>query len=468
MEIPESYVLHDMRTGRDFKGITICGYKRRDVIKAFQNCIINNKLEDAIRWAVELHTTGLNKEIWNSFEMIYTKYIHINNPKLFFYYLKREKEYQNILKKYPKKHEIFTRNNQEIRNLYAELTAIFANTKKNNLFLPKSLPTINDKTFAKEEIRKRMIATNMDGIIEYCFNTTTNEMKLALNEILTNISTINGTFQNCIFWYLWLEKIQSKRKNNDILFEPTNTLEDPYHDNWTFILWRIILSFENRMNKNDFIFLKKMESVYKNKFKPSSIGRKKFYFFISFFVLKNIINWNITLYPLEHMILQTNANINIMYKNIIKYIENNLTEEQKDILHKKYYQMYYSITSEVIMPKKMVNTSLDEDINRVVPTNYPEYYDIQNENGNSNYNEAEYKQMMKASKKKREKMVSMNKTERDVIDEREHRNNKKIEAFTQFISYKDETRNKPKIKRNVYDFFSNEEINKNIIFEKRK
>ena len=44
MEIPHSYIIHDTRIAKDFQGITICGYKRKDVIDAFQNSIINNDL----------------------------------------------------------------------------------------------------------------------------------------------------------------------------------------------------------------------------------------------------------------------------------------------------------------------------------------------------------------------------------------------------------------------------------------
>ena len=40
MEIPNSYVIHDTRIAKDFKGITISGYKRKDVLNAFQNSII--------------------------------------------------------------------------------------------------------------------------------------------------------------------------------------------------------------------------------------------------------------------------------------------------------------------------------------------------------------------------------------------------------------------------------------------
>ena len=52
---------------------------RKDVINVFQNSMINNKIEDSIRWCVELNSTGLNNIIWTSFNNIYLKYIHIKN-----------------------------------------------------------------------------------------------------------------------------------------------------------------------------------------------------------------------------------------------------------------------------------------------------------------------------------------------------------------------------------------------------
>ena len=273
MNIPDSNIIIDNRSSKDFKGITKSGYKRTDVIKAYLNSMINNKLEDSIRWCVELHSTGLNKAIWDNIYQVYFRYIHINNPKLFFYILKREKDYFVAINKYPRKHESFSRNDQEIRNLYAELTAISCLTKKNNMFLPKSLPTINDKSFLKEYIAKRIISKNLNKLLEFINHTTTNEMKIALNEIINNLALENGTFENCIYWYLWLEKYQTinNKNNKNILIKLGND-----EDHWIFILWNIILSFDKLIYKNDNIFLKKLHYIYKKNFKLSEINKKKF------------------------------------------------------------------------------------------------------------------------------------------------------------------------------------------------
>jgi hypothetical protein len=450
MEIPYNYTIHDTRSLKDFKGITICGYKRIDVVNTFQNSIINNKIEESIRWCVELHCTGLNNQLWNSFETVYIKYIHVNNPKLFFYILKRKKDYLNIIRKYPKKHEIFTRNNQEIRNLYAELTAILTNTKKNNLFLPKSLPSIKKGLLDKSEIKKRMISKDIDKIYEYIYDYNSNYVKLGLNEIINNLLNNYGTFQNCIYWYLWLEKVE---KNN---------IEQEYEYHWTFILWKILLDFENKLDKNNFIFIRKMEYIYKKDFKLSHIIKKKYYFFISFYIIKNNINWNINLFQNEYLIIQTNSNINSMYKSIINNIEKNIGDESKNMLSKNYYKLYSTSLNKtnktVNNIKKIKDTYLDEELNKVMFTYHPEYKFIQEIQEKTEF-------------KEENNLISKNMTERDIINQQEESQNKKLEAFTNFISYKKKENHK-----NVLDYYQNENnqnnqnmVNyKNIIFSKRK
>lgn len=441
ISIPESYIVYDTRTPNDFKGISICGYKRSDVIKEYQNSMINNKLEDAIRWCVELHSTGLNSQIWTALRTIYIRYIHINNPKFFFYLNKREKEYMNIIKGCSRKHEIFTRNDQEIRNLFSELTSISTLTKKNNIFLQKSLPTINQSSFLPENIKKRMISKNTDYIMEYVFNNTNSEVTFALNEILNNLLFKYGTFENCIYWYLWLEKLDSIQKKQinpcgigSIIFTSKKVDKDIYFDHWAYILWNIFNNFEAKLEKRDFTFIKKLEKIYKNKFKPSQIVSKKFYLFIAFYIIKKNINWNIYLFHQEHLILQSVANINKMYGNIISTITNNLSNEQKNILFKNYNILKIGFIKKNKQIKKIKNTSveipLNEDINKVLPTHYPEYIDMTKQLISEDYDK-NYNNNQQSSNN-----ISKNMNMQDIIDEKELRKAKKLQAFTGFVSYK--------------------------------
>ena len=434
MDIPESYIITDIRNTKDFKGITISGYKRSDVIKAYENSMINNKLEDAIRWCVELHSTGLNDIIWNSLLSIYLKYIHINNPKYFFYILKRKKDYNTVL------------------------TAISTLSKKNNLFLPKSLPIINLKTNTQDQLRQRIISKNLDSIFDYIFNSTTAEEKLALNEIYTNLRSVHGTFQNCLFWYLWLEKKESTNKNK----KNKHTNEEL----WTFILWKIILHFEKRLQKNDYVFIKKMHNEYIHNFKLSHMSKKKYLIFISLYILKNNIQWNINIFCKEYLIIQTNANINIMYQNIKTNIESKLSDEGKDMINKRYFKLLEIVENynknqknHVCHTKirKVRNTYLDEDINKVVYTEFPDYNDFSNKGDNNE----DYCDIEIADKST---LISKNMTKRDIENEKSIKQDKKLTAFVNFITFKnneyeendnDDSQDSSEYKNNDFDNIKN-------------
>ena len=453
MEIPDSYIICDTRIGKDFKNITISGYKRKDVINAFQNSIINSKLEDSIRWCVELHSTGLNNIIWDSLLTTYFKFVHINNPKFLIYFLKREKDYLNIVRKYPKKHEIFTRNNQEIRNLYAELTSILSLTKKNNIFIQKSLPAINNISFQKDDIQKRMISNDLNKIDGFIYNNTSSEIKLALNEIVNNLDKKGGTYQNCIYWYLWIEKNENLKKSKDkniddkniVLSNNINCCEKNF-DHWIFILWNIILSFEDILYKNTRIFLNKLHILYKKNFKITQICKKKYIFFIAFYIIKNNIKWNINLLQQEYLIIQSNGNINKMYFNIIKNNESSLCEESKKKLYENYDNIILKLLNKdknnnnnIENPKKIVNTTLNDDINKVIFSKYPEYFEL-NKNNYKNNNIVNNYQKNIIENKNNEELISTNMTIIDINNSIEEKKDKKLSIFRDFVTFK-----KPKI-----------------------
>jgi len=458
MDIPEYFIIHDIRTKKDFKGITISGYKRQDVMNTFQNCMINNKLEDAIRWCVELHSTGMNNNIWESLKNIYFKYIHINNPKYFFYLFKREKEYIDIISKYPPKHEIFSRNNQEIRNLFAELTAISTLTKKNNLFLQKSLPTINNKSFEKNDIKNRMISKNLDKVNNYIDNLTTNEFKLVINEISNNITLKDGTFENCIYWYLWYEKIDNIKKNEKKMSKIDFSNLNDTKNHWIFLLWKLLIDIgEKYLNKNNLVFLKKIYNEYCKNFKLNTMSKKKYYIFIAFYILKdnkNNIKWNIPIFQQEYLMIQTNANINRVYENIIRNNESELSSEAKEHLYKRYNQLYINkICNNNYQLEKVSNTKLNEDIHKdinvVLFTNYPDFKHNEDEDEDEN---------------QKDLLVSKNKSLKDIEDVKIDIKNKKIDALNHFITYK-----KAKIKEPQEESSSEKEepIIKNIFLVKK-
>lgn len=474
MDIPNNYLICDIRCPKDFNNGTISGYKKRDVINAFENSIINNKIEEALYWCVELHISTYDKDIWKSIYDIYKKYIHINNPKLFFYIIQRNNEFENLLKFYPKKYYIFSRNNQEIRNLYCDLVSILTLSKKNNLFLDKFLPKINIDKITKNELKLRILNENYNIIQDLGFEHLNNTEILCINQIFHNLNNHQGTLKNCFYWYLLLEK-SSKNKNkqkknnknnqkynfdndvNDYILKnclnknsilnyiDSNNLNNfKKEEHWTFILWKMLEKILMNDSKNN-IFIQKLKNYYYNIFKENNISNLKYVFFIVFYIIKQNINWNIPLINNYNIYIQCCANINKLYQKTTNNIILKLDKNDQHNYIKKYYEIKNKLISfkENNLQKKYEENN-NINLNKIIIGNPL----------NQKYN----KDDLNYSKE----LINKNKTKKDIIDAKQEKINKKLDFFNNIITKKIL---KKKIFNNNND---NNEIKELFIFKKLK
>ncbi len=486
MNIPEPFTILDLRPPGDFKGVTICGFKKTEVSTVFQNSIINGKLEESLKWCVEMHSSGMNKNIFDSLFSIFYKYIHVHHPKLYLYFIKRFKEYNKLLKNYPnKKHEVFTRNDQEIRHLFSELTTLATLSKKTNLFLPKSLPKIDKNFYSKEDIGRRMIAKNTDSIYNFVPIQADSDIIFALNEIYTSLSTSKATYENCIYWHLWLEKVESMKKKDNIEIKklekedlkPIDGVEDIYWGLWVWFLWDIILKFAKKLEDQQKIFLiQKMYEDFKYEFKPLVINRKKYLFFSCYYLIKKKINFHKPLIEKEeeYLLIQSCANINRMYREVKSYNENNLSYEDKSKLYSEYTSLYMKLDEmkkqekELVEKKKLrdIHQVKDTFITQIDPTKYPDLKPlsrkaIQKDEINIEYQniiedqarilENQYEKEIISGLKSRMKDTSNVKSmverirrrkEDETVDEeeeeKENMKEKKMQLFKSFVAFKNE------------------------------
>ena len=454
MDIPNKYLICDIRTSKDFSSGTISGYKKRDVMNAFQNSMINGKIEEALYWCTELHISTYDKDIWKSIHDIYKKYIHINNPKLFFYILQRENEYNKILNIYPKKHYIFSRNNQEIRNLFCDLITILTLSKKNNLFLDKSLPKINIKKITKYELKHRIINQNYDIIQDLGYVNLNNTQILCINQIYHNLNNHQGTLKNCFYWYLLLEKTSKENKKNVSDFEEIiksqtgnknsilNYVEnEKFH--WTDMIFKMLDKILMNNEKNN-MMIQKLIFYYKNNFKESKISNLKYIIFMIFYIIKNDISWNVPLILKYSIYVQCSANINKLYFDISEKIFNNLDNFDQDLYIQKFY----------------------ETKNSMIKNSFKNIEKINEENNNINLNKIIKGNPMKIKYDKndieeKDKLINKNKTIKDINDAKEEKINKKLDYFNQIIV-------KKKPKKIIKESNNKDEIKELYIVQKRK
>ena len=482
LNIPEPYMILDLRPPNEFKGVTISGFKKQDVVTIFQNSMINSKLEDSLKWMVELHSSGLNNNIWDSLFQVYFKYIHLQNPHLYLYLMKRFKEYNKMVSILPtKKHEIFTKNDMEIRHLFTELVAIQTLTKKNNLFLPKSLPKIDKTFYSKETIQRHMISNNLDQIYNFVHVQQDNDIKLALNEILTNLESEHGTFSNCIYWYLWLEKVENLKKKDKlspVVFDkkdvkPVHNVDEEFWALWIWSLWDIILHIVQEKSEKKKYYVEKMYEDYRYEFKPFQINKKKLLFFMAFYVLKNQIDWNIPLYTHESFIIQSCGNINTLYREIKNHIEQDLSLDDRNTLYEEYLSLHNNLMEmkqnkeEMFRPSKEPEKIKNTCISQIDPTHHPHIKPLSRGTFREEIPNIEYHHMIEEQARILEKdfekeiykgtrarqrdtsnvksmveRIRKNINEDDDENNDDEQKNKKLELYTQFISYKSNNQSK--------------------------
>ena len=200
------------------------------------------------------------------------------------------KQLYKIVNKYPKSEELHMRNLQEVRNLFAELTAICVLSKKNNLFIETALPKINrNKLFSISELKKHQTATDLSNVYKYIYETDSKELKLALNEIIYNLNSQYGSYKECIFWYEWLEKVENILKKRDEKFKCRETnlkVPEDYKKLWIFKIWEILdnIDVPELVRK----YINKFFLDYLDDFRLVTIRKKKYFIIYLFLHLQKL------------------------------------------------------------------------------------------------------------------------------------------------------------------------------------
>jgi hypothetical protein len=316
-EIPIYYQINDKRINKDLRTFTISGYKRTEVSIAFNRAMLNSKLEDANRWLVELHSSGHIEAIFKEISDVYMKYIHIKNPYFLFYYSKSIELVENILMNYPKPCNCLSRNNQELRNVLAELVSIICTSTKTELFSTRSLPKVSKYAFHAQDIRKRMIAKNTHNIYQYLNDRDPNEVKIALNEIVNLLYSDKKTFSSVTYWYLWLKKISmaNKKLHKEFICKEYDVegVACQYRTDWVWPLWNILLDYSAKQKGIVKKFINRLYTSYTNNYRGFNSGYKQYILFFCFYICTNTLNLNIKIRQKEHLIIQAQANINKLY-----------------------------------------------------------------------------------------------------------------------------------------------------------
>ena len=133
--ISDNCRITDTRKLKDFKEQTFGGYNIAQASNALDKAIIEEKIEPALHWSLQLFLSGIVNPLWSKLFSFASKQINIYNPKLPEFLFNKNQQWQHIIdnSKFTKDNVLLLRNHPTVRLLLAEMVTVLVLSKKGRL-----------------------------------------------------------------------------------------------------------------------------------------------------------------------------------------------------------------------------------------------------------------------------------------------------------------------------------------------
>ena len=300
----------DSRTLKDFKNQTFGGYNISRVSLALEKAIVEDKIEPALHWALQLFLSGIITSLWTKLLSLASKSINIYNPKLPEFLYNKNQQWESIVNnpKYSKENILILRNHPTVRLLLAEMISVLVLSRKHKLY---TLPKIKKDEFIIDTFKSKLEAKNNKLIETIIQDGDPSEIRIAINEMAYHIYNKNSN--KTLYWLSWViewEKINSKKYGKyECAIRTIKGVDSKYFKDVVWLIWDVIHKISSlkcsytttsEWNKQ----IQNLWGLYINNFTPSSRIRKQNYIVWSILYITETIDYVIPLIDRPELLFQ--------------------------------------------------------------------------------------------------------------------------------------------------------------------
>ena len=322
--------INDIRTDKDFKGITFSEFKKADVKKELTKNLYNAKIEPACYWSAELICAGHYSDLWDSIIGFYTKHIHIGNPKLITYLELRINNFKDLVSNGYRDQELRLRNNEKMRKLFSEIMCVLCDARKKHCY---SEVKVKKEDFDLTQMTERFKAPNVKYGEDIFLKEDPKELFIAVNELAYNLNEEGKNSISACYGIIEFETI-CKQKKEKFKCERREfaKVESKCQMDIVWIIWSVFLTESKKRSNLVQRIINSALSIFCLRYRSGCYKKRRLlmYFVIEVFTEPYALEEEIVRDKTK--IITISQNINKIYKQIKKnehspgtdYLYNNL------------------------------------------------------------------------------------------------------------------------------------------------
>jgi len=329
----EIHSINDKRTWNEFRNISFSGFKKTKVKTELLNSIFQSRPEPSCYWCAELICAGHFMDVWNIIILFVSKHIHIGSPKLPIYISLRMKLFKQIMSEHSEE-DIYMRNHQSIRNLFAEVITTICYSRKKHAILLVDIK--NKDEYSMPVMQTKLKAPDISYGTNVFKPEDPPELFVAVNEFAYHLSKSSSNEYTACYWLEWLINFDTIcKKNKQLCLIERRTwakVESKFQKDSIWLIWDIVLARAEEKGCNATLsIIRSLLDMFCLRYTTDVKRTRKFILYNCIGLLTGPVDLTIPIWNDKTVITDITDKINVIYKEIKV---NEFSPKVNDLLHK--------------------------------------------------------------------------------------------------------------------------------------